>query len=146
MPSTIVGYKISGQTLETSSYIVTADTISTWTIDKQTPGIISGNVAGKLVYGILSTVWDNFDFEIPSTLYPNQNNNIILDTVISSAVNGDISVLSSIGIWNPSGIVTSFIIPVGTEVTSHIEPGTTLTCSWYVDNLVPVTRTLCKLY
>lgn len=127
LPSCILGYKVSGQIEQTTAFVLMEDLVSTSMIK----GLISAEISGEIKWGVLSTIYDTFDFEIPEdVLLPKFKNT--LDIVI------DGKVVSSVPYWDITNAPTALLIPSGTIVSSTIPAGTVQISTYYIDNLVPI--------
>lgn len=141
LPSCIVGYQVSGQIEESSSYVTTSDIeyVSTWMVKDNLVSAQFDPPSGPIYWGILSTIYDNFNYLVPEDQrWPSAK---MIDIIISGVV------VSSLPYWDVDTVPTAVFIPSGTILSSitTVPAGSIVTSSYFVDNIVPITG-LCATY
>ena len=141
LPTCIVGYQISGQIEETSSYVTTSDVeiVSTWMVKDNLVSTQFDPPCGEISWGIVSTIYDDFNYLVPEDQrWPSAKT---IDIVISGKV------ISSLPYWDVDTVPTAVFIPSGTILSSitTIPAGSIITSSYFVDNIIPITG-LCATY
>lgn len=117
LPSCVVGEVFRGYTPTTKYRVLDEDKTVTSKIedlmkDYTLVPMIDPN--GNIICGVISTIYDTYNFQIPADLYPEQPT---VDIVI------DDFVVSSYPVWNDN-MPTAFMIPVGTIVSTLLPAGT----------------------
>lgn len=115
LPSCLLGNNLIGYHFEERQRITSADTTVTSLVENfpgcQVVRMLDEN--GDILKGVVSTIYDNYNFQIPPELYPSEKT---VDITIDNIVFG------SYPVWQAP--VTSLLIPEGTIVSSVVPAGT----------------------
>lgn len=115
LPSCVLGNTLVGYSYVDKQRVTSADTTVTSFIENVPDVTIVSMLDddGTVIRGAVSSIYDNFNFQIPAELYPEQKT---VDITIDNMVFG------SYPVWQAP--VTAVFIPVGTTVSSVIPAGT----------------------